>query len=430
MATQPTSSSSSGGSATYGYYETYPVGMVPGPTSVPQHVRDAFAIDYASADLELPFFELYAHVQTRLAEFLRVPSSSASSSSLPYENDVIIQVGEGMLALWSALKSTIKAGDRVLAISNGVYGSGFAEMAKQIGADVRVVEFEYDQPLHDFGRIAEVARSFKPHLITAVQCETPSGMMNRIAPLGRIARDVDALLYVDFVSAAFGADVRVGEWGIDLGLLGSQKALSSTPSLSIVTVSPRAWRKIEAVAYVGYDALLPWRGALARRFFPYTFDWHSLAALGRALDAVAAADGGLESQLARHSAVAAYCRRRVREMGLELYVKGREPSSSSTSTTSQEEEEGDDDDGGVGFASTVTAIYVPLGRGGFESWAAFDGALRARGLVVGGSYGPLLEGKVFRLGHMGSQADMALVTRALDLLQSVISTSTPSSSSS
>jgi len=39
----------------------------------------------------------------------------------------------------------------------GVYGSGFAEMATQIGADVRVVEFAYDQPLHDFGRIAEGA---------------------------------------------------------------------------------------------------------------------------------------------------------------------------------------------------------------------------------------------------------------------------------
>jgi aspartate aminotransferase-like enzyme len=104
--------------------------MVPGPTSVPQHVRDAFAIDYASADLELPFFELYAHVQTRLAEFLRVPSSSASSSSLPYENDVIIQVGEGMLALWSALKSTIKAGDRVLAISNGARPPRYANLIK------------------------------------------------------------------------------------------------------------------------------------------------------------------------------------------------------------------------------------------------------------------------------------------------------------
>jgi len=47
--------------------------------------------------------------------------------------------------------------------------------------------------------------------------------MNRIEPLGKIARDVDALLYVDFVSAAMGEDVRVGDWNIDLGLLGSQK---------------------------------------------------------------------------------------------------------------------------------------------------------------------------------------------------------------
>jgi aspartate aminotransferase-like enzyme len=96
--------------------------MVPGPTSVPRRVRDAFAIDYASADLELPFFELYARVQARLAQFLHVPSTTSPSSllaPLPYANDVIIQVGEGMLALWSALKSAIKPGDRVLAISNG-----------------------------------------------------------------------------------------------------------------------------------------------------------------------------------------------------------------------------------------------------------------------------------------------------------------------
>jgi aspartate aminotransferase-like enzyme len=76
----------------------------------------------------------------------------------------------------------------------------------------------------------------------------------------------------------------------------------------------------------------------------------------------------------------------------------------------------------VGFASTVTAVYVPLvERGGrFESWAAFDCALRARGLVVGGSYGPRLDGAVFRLGHMGSQADTTLVARALDIVQAAV----------
>lgn len=101
-------------------FETYPVGLVPGPTSVPSHVREAFAVDYGSADLERGFFDLYARVQRRVAGLLRLDPSRASSASSAYTNDVIVQVGEGMLALWSAMKSTVRAGDRVLAVANGV----------------------------------------------------------------------------------------------------------------------------------------------------------------------------------------------------------------------------------------------------------------------------------------------------------------------
>jgi aspartate aminotransferase-like enzyme len=173
-------------------------------------------------------------------------------------------------------------------------------------------------------------------------------------------------------------------------------------------VSERAWHKIEQVKYCGYDALLPWKGALAKRSLPYTFDWHSLAALSRSLDAIV--EEGLPQQIARHKSVAIYCRRRVREMALELYVKAEEAESDT-----------DSENGELGYASTVTAIHVPLReRGGhFNSWEDFDRALRARGLVVGGSYGPL-EGKVFRLGHMGSQANMPLVTKALDILEALL----------
>jgi aspartate aminotransferase-like enzyme len=49
------------------------------------------------------------------------------------------------------------------------------------------------------------------------------------------------------------------------------------------------------------------------------------------------------------------------------------------------------------------------------SWSDFDTAVRKRGLVVGGNYGQLA-GKVFRLGHMGSQAEKKLVRRALDVI--------------
>jgi aspartate aminotransferase-like enzyme len=64
---------------------------------------------------------------------------------------------------------------------------------------------------------------------------------------------------------------------------------------------------------------------------------------------------------------------------------------------------------------TVTAAYVPDGW----TWEALDKALRAEGMAVGGNYGKLA-GKVFRIGHMGSQADLALVERGMDVLEGVL----------
>jgi aspartate aminotransferase-like enzyme len=90
--------------------------------------------------------------------------------------------------------------------------------------------------------------------------------------------------------------------------------------------------------------------------------------------------------------VADDCRRRLEEIGLTLFpALGAVPS------------------------PTVTAVYLPAAM----SWPDFDTAARKRGLVVGGSYGQLA-GKVFRLGHMGSQADKKLVQRALDVIADVL----------
>ncbi len=79
--------------------------------------------------------------------------------------------------------------------------------------------------------------------MTAVHCETPSGLLNPIEEIAPMIKESGALFCVDFVAeSAGGADVRVDEWGIDLGLLGSQKCLSLLPDLSVLTMSERAWR--------------------------------------------------------------------------------------------------------------------------------------------------------------------------------------------
>jgi aspartate aminotransferase-like enzyme len=358
--------------------QQYTTPLVPGPVTIAEAVRAAYGVDYGSSDLETEFFDLYRACEAGLQQLLET------------QNQIAIQSGEGMLALWSALKSVIQPGDRVLAVATGLFGYGIGEMAAQLGAEVETVGFGYDG-IADPDVVRAAAERVRPRLITAVHCETPSGTLNPLKPLGEISRAVDALFYVDFVASAGGAPVAVDTCHIDLGLLGSQKVLSLMPDLAMVSVSERAWQRIAAVNYVGYDALLPWRNAINERYMPYTHNWQALAGLQVSLQTML--EEGLPNVYARHETIAAYCRQRLQAMDIRLWPADERYSS-----------------------PTVTAAHLPAGW----TWAALDQALRSQGMAVGGNYGPLA-GRVFRIGHMGQQATEALITRAMDILETVVS---------
>jgi aspartate aminotransferase-like enzyme len=357
---------------------TYPIPMVPGPVRVPEAVLQEYLTQYGSGDFEPEFLELYEQTARSLQELMAT------------NNQVIIHTGEGMIALWGALKSCLLPGDRVLSIGTGVFGDGIGDMAASIGAQVRKISLPYDQTISDFYAIEAAIVEFQPKMITAVHCETPSGTLNPLEELGRLKQKHDVpLLYVDAVASIGGAPVLVDEWCIDLCLGGAQKVLSAPPDTSFIALSDAAWDIIERVNYPGYDAFLPFKDAQKKMAFPYTPDWHGVAALHRAARLLL--DEGLDAVFERHERIAVYTRQRIAECGLELFpAPGSVPS------------------------PTVTAVRVPAGI----SWPDLDSRFRAHGLVVGGSYGPLA-GKVWRLGHMGSQADWALVQRALDVVQTV-----------
>jgi aspartate aminotransferase-like enzyme len=357
--------------------QTYEVGLVPGPISIPPELRGVFQINYGSPDLEEDFFTLYEECESHLGKILAT------------RNRVAIQSGEGMLALWGGLKSVLRPGDKVLAVANGVFGYGIGDMARQLGMELEVVGFGYDD-VPDPQQVLEAAKRFRPRLVTAVHCETPSGTLAPLKEIGEVCREIEALFYVDFVSSGGGVEVRVDDWSIDLGLLGSQKVLSLPPDLAMVTVSERSWSAIEKIGYVGYEALAPWRHVIEDQHLPYTHNWHAMAGLHVATRMIL--QEGLSAVFSRHATVASYCRSRLQEMGVELFPVKEEICS-----------------------PTVTAAKVPEGW----TWPDLDKALRKRGMVVGGSYGPLA-GKVFRLGHMGNQARQELVEKGMNILERVL----------
>jgi len=359
--------------------QVYPIPMVPGPVKVPQAVLDAYQVNYGSADLEPEFFDLHDECVANLQQIMAT------------KNDVVIASGEGMLALWGAMKSCLRPGERVLAIGTGVFGDGIGEMAAQAGAEVRKVSLAYDRTLSDLADVESAVAEFRPKMITAVHCETPSGTLNPMAGLGKLKQAMKVpLLYVDAVSSIGGVPVLTDEWHIDLCLGGSQKCLSSLPDLSFLSVSDAAWEAIEKVAYAGYDALAPFRRARQSRFFPYTPNWHGIAALNAGAGSIV--EEGLANCFSRHESSAAICRYGLESLGIGLFPAK-----------------------GAVCSPTVTAANVPENL----TWADFDARLRAEGLAVGGSYGPMAE-KVFRMGHMGAQADEALVKQALEVIGRVI----------
>lgn len=359
--------------------EQYKIGLVPGPVSVPENIRRAWNIDYGSSDLEAEFFDLYRENQLLIQKLLHT------------QNDIVITSGEAMSILWAALKCTLRPGEKLLAVSSGLFGEGFADMAKSFGVNAEVCAFPYDE-IPDPQKVYEHAKIFRPKIITAVHCETPSGTLTTcLEEIGNIAHEIDALFVVDFVSSAGGAPLDVDNCKIDIGLLGSQKVLSLTSSLSISSISQKAWEVIEDVNYSGYESYAAWKDVPDSHYMPYTHDWQSMKALNISLSAIISE--GISESLARHEKAAKLCRDMGRNFGLKLFPKHEK------------------------FCSpTVTAFYVPEKI----SWPELNASLREKGLVVGGNYGTL-SGKVFRIGHMGSQADYELVERGMKIIAQVIS---------
>lgn len=355
--------------------------MLPGPVSVPERVLKAMSRDLDAGHTEDDHLDLYSSVTAKLGKLLNTGS------------DVITMSGEGMLILWGALKSCLGRGDRLLCIDTGVFGGGFADMGAAIGCQAEKVSFAPDSTINQgeaMQRIEDAVKRFRPKMITVVHCETPSGTINPLAELGALKERLGVpLLCVDAVSSLGGLEVRADDWNVDILMGGSQKCLSAPPSMCFASVSARAWEEAQKVGYSGYDSFLSFKNA-HKAVFPYTPYRQGTAALNEALDMIF--EEGLEACFARHARVAGEARAGLQSLGYRLFARE-----------------------GAVASPTVTAAYMPEKY----QWKDWYASLKSKGLYAGESFGPMA-GKVFRLGHMGHQADSAQVQKALKILAEMV----------
>ena len=349
--------------------------MTAGPVQVRENVRMARSLETTNPDLDLEFYELYKETCDILNDYMH-------SKGRAY-----ILGGEGILGLEAACASLTEPGDRVLVIDNGIFGKGFADFVSMYGGTPVLYSADYRNPLdaETLADFLEKDSDFK--YATVVHCDTPSGVLNDISVICPLLSQHGILTVVDSVAAMFGEYVNVEESCIDILCGGSQKALSAPPGLTMLWVSDRALeamenRKTPIAAF--YANILTFKNYYVDKWFPYTMPVSDIMGLRAALDN-AVADTDI---LARHAKIAAATREAVRKSGLSLYLES-------------------------GYSNTVTVIEVPEGLTDEQILST----VRDRyGVMLSGCF-DVLAGKVFRIGHMGENAnedDMIMTMDALD----------------
>ena len=352
--------------------------MTPGPTEVPERVREAMARPIANPDIDPAFLDTYRSLRSDLAAVYGT------------EKDVVVLGGEGVLGLEAAVASTVASGDRVLCVANGLYGEYFAEFVASQGAEPVLCSFPADDPIDPDavrGAIEKAARDGEDFAAaTFVHCETPTGTINDLeAALGH-CREAGVLTIVDAVSSLGGTSVPVGD--IDLCIGASQKCFSAPPGLTTLAVSEAAWEHIEATDSRGlYTDLELWRDVAETGEFPYTHLVSNCYGLAETVSMLL--EEGLEAVFKRHEASAKRCRELGAGIGLDTDTE--EPLCS----------------------PTVTAFEV-------ENALAIQGELHEKHDIVVGTGLADREDDLIRIGHMGYNADLERVERTMDALEDVL----------
>jgi 2-aminoethylphosphonate-pyruvate transaminase len=208
----------------------------PGPVNTTARVKSALVHhDVCHRDSD------YSEAFVRLSRKLRRVFRGGPDYS------VAILTGSGTAAMECAIASCVPHEGKILVLDNGAFGERLAEIARLHDMDLVHVQYEYGQEI----RIEDVRRAFAEHsdIAAVAMChhETSVGLLNPVREVGKICRELDALLLVDAVSSLGAEDLDVERDLIDVCWSSGNKCLHGIAGVGFVCVSPRTWAKIAGI---------------------------------------------------------------------------------------------------------------------------------------------------------------------------------------
>ncbi|MCX8184713.1 MAG: alanine--glyoxylate aminotransferase family protein [Sulfolobales archaeon] len=287
------------------------------------------------------------------------------------EGSIVVIPGSGTAAIELAVRASVKPGERVVVLKAGYFAEYLADAARRIGASVSVVQSPIGRGFTEED-VEKILAEGSYSTILLQHVETSVAVANPVEKIAKKAKKFGAKVVVDGIASIGGMDMRLDEWGVDVCLTGSQKALAVPPGLAIVAFRKEFTPLTDSeTTYFNISKLL--KEMESTRNYYITPAVNLVYALSGSLKKILSE--GLEARYRRHEILAKAVQRGLEALGLKLVAE--EPFR----------------------AHTVTAAYIPEG----VEWVKLYSEMRSRGIEIAGGLGEL-RGKIFRIGHMGEVA--------------------------
>jgi aspartate aminotransferase-like enzyme len=352
--------------------------MTAGPTPLPPAVSQVMAepMTYHRAPA---FIEVYARVLSRLKDVFQTA------------NEVQVFTSSGTGALESAVANLVRPGEPALVASCGKFGERWFELCEAYGAETIHWETEWGRRIDPAGLDERLSANPGVELVFTTFSETSTGVVNDVRELTEVAHRHGALIAVDAVSGLGAVSLPQDDWGVDVVVAGSQKALMAPPGLAFASANEAALER--AAENPGRRFYFDWaRTVSGQRKDPPDSPFTPAVGLVRALDvALGMIEAeGLDQVFERHALLGRATREAAKALDLELLG-------------------GAADD----HANVVTAMVLPEGIDGGK----VPKLMRDRfGVTIAGGQGKL-KGRIARIAHCGyfGAFDIIVTVSALEM---------------
>ncbi|MEL7561801.1 alanine--glyoxylate aminotransferase family protein [Dehalogenimonas sp. 4OHTPN] len=346
---------------------------IPGPTPCPPEVLVAMGrqmINHRGSE----FAEIIKDVTGKMKQVFQT------------ENDLMLLTGSGTAGLEAAVVNMLSPGDTVLGVAIGVFGERFTKIAQTFGATVIPLNFEHGKAADP--ALIKKALDENPQVkaVLVTHNETSTGVTNDLAAISKVVKGAGKLLLVDCISSLGSVNVPIDEWGIDVAISGSQKGWMVPPGMAMVAVSEAGWQAYtQAKMPRFYWDLGKAKAGLEKGQTPWTPNVSVVFAFQVALDMML--KEGIDSIFARHQRIGRFTREGIKSLGLTLLADEKHAS------------------------NTVTSVVADRGLDAKKLNKIMKDEFN---IVLAGGQGPL-EGKIFRVGHLGlvNEKDIQAVFDAL-----------------